>query len=123
MKAVTLVGVGCLWLVTTGCAVNSTTSSNGSADIAASQTVITSALGWGAKPRLPAPAPQTLPKVKPAKAMGWPQDQSPTPGEGFEVAQFATGLDHPRWLLVLPNGDVLVAESDAPDKGPRVAGC
>jgi glucose/arabinose dehydrogenase len=116
MKAVTLVGVGCLWLLTTGCAVNSVTS-RGPADEVASQTVITSEFGWGVKPRLPAPAPQTLPKVKPAKAMGWPQGRSPTPAGGFKVAPFAAGLDHPRWLHVLPNGDVLVAESDAPDKG------
>ena len=122
MKAVTLVGVGCLWLLTTGCAVNNPPSSHGSADIATSQTAIASALGWGAKPRLPAPAPQTLPKVKPAKAIGWSQDQSPTPAEGFKVSQFAAGLDHPRWLLVLPNGDVLVAESDAPDKGAAGGG-
>ena len=121
MKAVTLVGVGCLWLLTTGCAVNSVTS-RGPADEVASQTVITSEFGWGIKPRLPAPAPQTLPKVKPAKAMGWPQGRSPTPAEGFKVAPFAAGLDHPRWLFVLPNGDVLVAESDAPDKGAAQGG-
>ena len=121
MKSVTLFGVGCLWLLTTGCAVNSATN-NGSDDKAAAETVITSALGWGAKPLLPAPAPQTLPKVKPAKAVGWPQGRSPKPGEGFKVSQFAAGLDHPRWLLVLPNGDVLVAESDAPDKGTARGG-
>ena len=54
--------------------------------------------------------------------MGWPQGRSPTPAEGFKVARFAAGLDHPRWLLVLPNGDVLVAESDAPDKGAARGG-
>ena len=122
MKSLALVGAGCLWLLTTGCAVNSATSSSGAADQGAPATKITSALGWGVKPLLPAPQPQTLPKVKPAKAMGWPQGQSPTPAEGFKVSRFAVGLDHPRWLLVLPNGDVLVAESDAPDKGSARGG-
>ena len=122
MKSLTLVGIGCLWLVTTGCAVNNGTSSIGPADPGAPATKIASVLGWGVKPLLPAPEPQTLPKVKPAKAIGWPQGKSPTPAEGFKVTRFAAGLDHPRWLLVLPNGDMLVAESDAPDNGSAGGG-
>ena len=122
MKTVTLLGIGCLWLLATGCAVNSATSSGGSADRPAPESEVTSALGWGVKPLLPAPQPQTLPKVKPAKAIGWPQDQAPTAMTGFKVTRFAAGLDHPRWLLVLPNGDVLVAESDAPDRGSARGG-
>ena len=122
MKSVTLLGVGCLWLLATGCAVNSATSSGRSADRPAPESEVTSALGWGVKPLLPAPQPQTLPKVKPAKAIGWPQDQAPTAMTGFKVTRFAAGLDHPRWLLVLPNGDVLVAESDAPDRGSARGG-
>lgn len=122
MKSATLFGVGCLWLLATGCAVNSATSSGGPADRVAPESEVTSALGWGVKPLLPAPQPQTLPKLKPAKAIGWPQDQSPTAMTGFKVTRFAAGLDHPRWLLVLPNGDVLVAESDAPDRGSARGG-
>jgi len=54
--------------------------------------------------------------VKIARAVGWPQGQTPVPAAGLAVNAFATGLDHPRWLYVLPNGDVLVAESQAPAK-------
>jgi glucose/arabinose dehydrogenase len=51
-----------------------------------------------------------------APAKGWPAGAKPTPAPGLAVTAFATGLDHPRWLYVLPNGDVLVAESDHPPK-------
>jgi glucose/arabinose dehydrogenase len=51
-----------------------------------------------------------------APAKGWPAGRKPIPGAGLTVAAFATGLDHPRWLYVLPNGDVLVAETNAPPK-------
>ncbi len=72
--------------------------------------------GWGPKPTLPAPNPTLIPTVNVAKAVGWQGNAAPTPAVGLAVAAFARGLDHPRWLLVLPNGDVLVAETNAPPK-------
>ncbi len=70
--------------------------------------------GTGADPRLPAPVKTTLPTVHVAEAVGWPEGAAPTPIQGLRVQAFARGLDHPRWLLVLPNGDVLVAETNKP---------
>ena len=70
--------------------------------------------GTGANPRLPAPVKTTLPTVHVAEAVGWPEGAAPTPIQGLRVQAFARGLDHPRWLLVLPNGDVLVAETNKP---------
>jgi glucose/arabinose dehydrogenase len=72
--------------------------------------------GYGPNPVLPAPDTGIIPTVKVAKAVGWRDGGKPTPAEGLEVAAFASGLKHPRWLYVLPNGDVLVAETDAPAK-------
>ncbi|WP_415288402.1 sorbosone dehydrogenase family protein [Brevundimonas sp. S1H14] len=72
--------------------------------------------GFGAAPNLPAPQPQSVPMVKIAPAVGWPQGRTPVAAAGLAVNAFATGLDHPRWLYVLPNGDVLVAESQGPAK-------
>jgi glucose/arabinose dehydrogenase len=72
--------------------------------------------GMGADPVLPAPDPSLIPVVNPADAAGWPHGRMPTPAAGLAVNAFATGLDHPRWLHVLPNGDVLVAETNAPPK-------
>ncbi len=74
------------------------------------------ALGTGPKPELPAPTKTLLPTVNIAPATGWPQGAAPQAAAGLQVLAFAGGLDHPRWLLVLPNGDVLVAESNAPPK-------
>jgi glucose/arabinose dehydrogenase len=54
-----------------------------------------------------------------ASAKGWSDGGKPTPASGLAVDAFATGLDHPRWLHVLPNGDVLVAESNAPKDRPE----
>jgi glucose/arabinose dehydrogenase len=70
----------------------------------------------GPSPTLPEPAPTTIPTVNIAVAKGWPEGAMPTPASGFEVSALATGLDHPRWLYVLPNGDVLVAETNAPER-------
>jgi glucose/arabinose dehydrogenase len=78
-------------------------------------------VGFGPNPTLPAPAPQTIPQVKIAEAIGWPEGRMPTPAEGLKVQAFASGLDHPRWIYRLPNGDVLVAESAAPPR-PAAAG-
>jgi glucose/arabinose dehydrogenase len=72
--------------------------------------------GTGPKPVLPAPAPSLIPTVNIAPAIGWPSGLKPVAAPGTQVAAFASGLDHPRWLTVLPNGDVLVAETNAPPK-------
>jgi glucose/arabinose dehydrogenase len=55
-----------------------------------------------------------IPTVKIAPAIGWPEGHTPVAAPGFAVAAFAKNLDHPRWLYVLPNGDVLVAETNGP---------
>jgi len=70
----------------------------------------------GARPTLSAPRNQTIPTVKIADAVGWPQGAKPVAAAGLQVNAFATGLDHPRWLYRLPNGDVLVAESNSPPR-------
>jgi glucose/arabinose dehydrogenase len=70
----------------------------------------------GANPNIPAPTETLLPTVKIAKAVGWPEGAKPMPAAGLAVTAFATGLDHPRWVYTLPNGDVLVAESNAPER-------
>jgi glucose/arabinose dehydrogenase len=57
-----------------------------------------------------------IPLVNIAPAKGWPAGVKPTPAAGLQVQDFASGLDHPRWLYVLPNGDVLVAETNAPSR-------
>lgn len=72
--------------------------------------------GYGPKPVLPEPNKTLIPTVNIAPAKGWPEGTKPTAAAGLSVASYATGLDHPRWLHVLPNGDVLVAESNAPPK-------
>jgi len=74
------------------------------------------AQGTGPNPTLPEPATTLIPTVNIAPAKGWPAGAAPVPAAGLGVGAFASGLDHPRWLLVLPNGDVLVAESNAPPK-------
>jgi glucose/arabinose dehydrogenase len=68
----------------------------------------------GAAPQLPPPTSSMIPTVKIAPAAGWPDAATPTPPPGFNVTAFARGLDHPRWVYTLPNGDVLVAESNKP---------
>jgi glucose/arabinose dehydrogenase len=72
--------------------------------------------GTGPNPELPPPADRLIPTVNIAPARGWPAGGKPTAAEGTTVVAFAEHLDHPRWLCVLPNGDVLVAESNAPAK-------
>jgi glucose/arabinose dehydrogenase len=73
--------------------------------------------GIGANPTLPAPHKTLIPTVYVAEGKGWPPDTKPLAAPGLNVVAFATGLDHPRWVYVLPNGDVLVAESNRPPKG------
>ncbi len=72
--------------------------------------------GTGSQPALPAPVRNVIPTVNIAPAKGWAVGASPLAAPGTRVAAFAGGLDHPRWLYVLPNGDVLVAETNAPPK-------
>lgn len=70
----------------------------------------------GVQPVLLAPLKQLLPTVNIAPAKGWPEGVLPQPMAGLQVTALARGLDHPRWVYVLPNGDVLVAESNKPAK-------
>ena len=72
--------------------------------------------GTGPSPKLPEPNKTLIPTVNIAPAIGWPEGGKPTAVAGTQVAAFAEGLDHPRWMYVLPNGDVLVAETNAPPK-------
>ncbi len=74
--------------------------------------------GTGPDPILPAPSESLVPTVNIAPAKGWPPGVKPQAAAGTEVVAFAEGLDHPRWVYVLPNGDVLVAETDSPPKEP-----
>lgn len=73
-------------------------------------------VGFGPNPTLPEPTSALLPRVHIADAVGWPEGRTPIAAPGFRVQTFASGLDHPRWLYRLPNGDILVAESNAPPK-------
>jgi glucose/arabinose dehydrogenase len=72
--------------------------------------------GFGATPQLPPPNRTLIPTVNIAPAKGWPPGGKPVATQGTTVGAFAAGLDHPRWLYVLPNGDVLVAETNGPPR-------
>ena len=72
----------------------------------------------GARPTISAPRTETIPTVKVAKPIDW-GSAKPVPAAGLQVAEYARDLDHPRWMTLLPNGDVLVAESNSP---PREGG-
>ena len=72
--------------------------------------------GEGPHPVIPAPSPSIIPQLLYVKGKGWPEGAMPVPAEGLTVKPFATGLDHPRSILVLPNGDVLIAETNAPKR-------
>jgi glucose/arabinose dehydrogenase len=72
--------------------------------------------GTGPAPKLPEPNQTLIPTVNIAPAIGWPDGTKPVAAAGTQVTAFAESLDHPRWLYVLPNGDVLVAETNAPAK-------
>jgi glucose/arabinose dehydrogenase len=68
---------------------------------------------WGSAPVVPVAKPQgALPTLKMPSARGWDQGQTPVAAPGLKVNAFATGLKHPRWIHVLPNGDVLIAEAN-----------
>ena len=81
-----------------------------------SQDTVTATQSFGPTPSLPAPQKSWIPTVNVATATGWPPGGKPIAANGMAVGAFATGLDHPRTLYVLPNGDVLVAETNAPPK-------
>ncbi len=78
--------------------------------------------GFGATPTLPPPDTSLIPTINVATAVGWSGESMPAASAGASVTAFARGLDHPRWLYVLPNGDVLVAESNAPPGRDAVSG-
>jgi glucose/arabinose dehydrogenase len=68
---------------------------------------------WGGTPRIPDAKPQgKLPTLKMPTAQGWSAGQKPATAPGLKVNAFATGLQHPRWIQVMPNGDVLIAEAN-----------
>lgn len=77
---------------------------------------------YGPRPKLVAPEQSLLPTINPRKAIGWRDGHAPTPASGLVVSAYAAGLDHPRWLLALPNGDVLVAESNRPQRSGGFSG-
>jgi glucose/arabinose dehydrogenase len=75
---------------------------------------------WGSAPAIPQAKPQgAIPTLKMPTAKGWADGQKPQAAPGLKVDAFARGLDHPRWIDVLPNGDVLVAESTQLAGTPR----
>jgi glucose/arabinose dehydrogenase len=81
--------------------------------------------GTGPTPKLPEPTKTLIPTVNIAPAVGWAKGEKPIAAPGTQVAAFAENLDHPRWLYVLPNGDVLVAETNSPakpDDSPGIRG-
>lgn len=72
----------------------------------------------GPRPQITEPERRLIPTVNVAKAVGWSGNATPKPAAGLTVTAFAKDLDHPRWMLVLPNGDVLVAETSGPPMQP-----
>lgn len=78
--------------------------------------------GTGPNPVLPAPEKSLFPTVNIAPAESWKNGAKPVAADGLSVKAFATGLDHPRWVYTLPNGDVLVAETNAPPKPDDATG-
>src|SRR5262245_10964915 len=80
------------------------------------QDTVTAERSYGPSPNLPAPHTSWLPTVNIAPASNWAAGETPKAAEGMAVSAFAIGLDHPRTVYVLPNGDALVAESNAPPK-------
>jgi hypothetical protein len=75
---------------------------------------------WGSTPVIPAAKSQgSIPTLKMPTARGWTRGQKPIAAPGLQVNAFATGLDHPRWIHVLPNRDVLIAEATNVARPPR----
>src|SRR5262245_22700634 len=81
-----------------------------------SSAMLSVADGTGAHPVLPPPTKTLIPTIEVVKAKGWLAGETPAAADGLDVQPFATHLNHPRWLYVLPNGDVLVAETNAPPR-------
>lgn len=75
---------------------------------------LTASIDVGLDPQLPAPESKLISTINIAPANPWPPNTQPTAAPGLKVQAYAVGLDHPRWLYVLPNGDVLVAEANRP---------
>jgi glucose/arabinose dehydrogenase len=75
-------------------------------------------IGYGPNPKLPVPDQSLVPVLKAPNAIDWAEGQKPKAANGMQVSAFANGLDHPRSMYVLPNGDVLVAETNAPANRP-----
>ena len=75
-------------------------------------------LGYGPNPELAFPHQTLIPTINIAPAKAWTEGETPRAGVALKVNAFAQGLDHPRWLYVLPNGDVLVAETNGPGAEP-----
>jgi len=73
-------------------------------------------VGFGSNPVIPAPNETLFPTIQSPEHKGWPPGATPIAAPGLKVNLFADGLDHPRWLHVLPNGDVLAAETNAPPR-------
>ncbi|MEO5963609.1 MAG: sorbosone dehydrogenase family protein, partial [Thermomonas sp.] len=84
--------------------------------------ILSDGAATGPDPVLPSPQQSLIPTVDIAPAEGWPSGVTPTPAPGLSVQRFADGLVHPRWLLVLPNGDVLVAETNGPPGKSGITG-
>ncbi|OAX59056.1 sorbosone dehydrogenase [Xanthomonas translucens pv. graminis] len=78
--------------------------------------------GMGPDPVLPDPVKRMIPTVKVAEVKRWAEGAAPVPADGLAVQAFARDLDHPRWMYVLPNGDVLVAETAAPPAPEKEGG-
>lgn len=68
---------------------------------------------FGPNPTIGEPTAGGVPTLNNAKAVGWPAGAAPTPAAGLTVTRYAEGLAHPRWLYLLPNGDVLLAEASS----------
>ncbi|HEY0134468.1 MAG TPA: hypothetical protein VGB85_10320, partial [Nannocystis sp.] len=81
------------------------------------RTPIAQVMGW--RPTIGAPRQQTFPTIRIAEPVGWPGGATPVAAAGLQVTPFADKLDHPRWLYRLPNGDILVAESNSPPREAR----
>lgn len=73
----------------------------------------------GERPKISPPRAQTIPTIAVADAVGWKNGAMPVAAPGLQVAAFASGLEHPRWLYRLPNGDILVAETNSPPRDAK----
>lgn len=73
----------------------------------------------GERPKISPPRAQTIPTIAVADAVGWKNGATPVAAAGLQVAAFASGLEHPRWLYRLPNGDILVAETNSPPRDAK----